>query len=237
MRQLGGVTGATLAPLLGGDLHRPRLTWYGADGARVELSTASLANWAAKVAGLLTDELGAVPGDRVAVLLPTFWQTAPVLLGAWWAGLVVTDVDDPGAAVGFVPEGGDAGAEEVFVVSGHPLGAPARQIATHQRDFTGAVLPQGDRFGGIAVDTDDLALSGSVELTVGEVLERSRVWQPGARVLSALAWTLPDPAVELVVGTLAADGSLVQVVEGAEAAEHDLSRIGTAEKVTVTATL
>jgi uncharacterized protein (TIGR03089 family) len=50
------------------------------------LSTVTLANWAAKTANLLRDELGAGPGSRVAVLLPAHWQTAAVLLGVWWIG-------------------------------------------------------------------------------------------------------------------------------------------------------
>jgi uncharacterized protein (TIGR03089 family) len=45
------------------------------------LSTVTLANWAAKTANLLRDELGAGPGSRVAVLLPAHWQSAAVLLG------------------------------------------------------------------------------------------------------------------------------------------------------------
>ena len=49
----------------------------------------TLANWAAKTANLLRDELGAGPGSRVAVLLPAHWQTAAVLFGVWWIGAEV----------------------------------------------------------------------------------------------------------------------------------------------------
>src|ERR1700747_1008600 len=65
----------------------PRITYYDdATGERIELSTATLANWAAKTGNLLRDELGALPGTRVAVLLPAHWQTAGVLFGIWWIG-------------------------------------------------------------------------------------------------------------------------------------------------------
>ena len=84
------VSAALLGPLLRSDVHRPRLTTYTA-GFRTELSTASLANWSAKVAGLLLDELGAAPGDVVFVGVGAGWQSAPILLGTWWAGLTVTD--------------------------------------------------------------------------------------------------------------------------------------------------
>src|ERR1700712_2809940 len=141
------VTEALLLPLLRGDAHRPRLTTY-TSGFRTELSTASLANWSAKVAGLLLDELGCRTGDLVYVGVGAGWQTAPILLGAWWAGLTVTDQDLPEAVAAFVPDGADPGlgaADEVFVVSGHPLGAPSQAVAPHQRDFTTVVLRPAGR--------------------------------------------------------------------------------------------
>ncbi len=68
----------------------PRITYYDdATGERIELSTVTLANWAAKTANLLRDELGAGPGSRIAVLLPAHWQTAAVLLGVWYIGAEV----------------------------------------------------------------------------------------------------------------------------------------------------
>ena len=72
----------------------PRITYYDdATGERIELSTATLANWAAKTGNLLRDELGAGPASRIAVLLPAHWQTAAVLFGIWWIGAeVVLDV-------------------------------------------------------------------------------------------------------------------------------------------------
>ncbi len=81
---------ALLDPLLRADPMGPRITYYDdATGERIELSTVTLANWAAKTANLLRDELGAGPGTRVAVLLPAHWQTAAVLLGVWWIGAEV----------------------------------------------------------------------------------------------------------------------------------------------------
>ncbi len=76
------VSAAVLDPLLDRDPVGPRITYYDdATGERIELSTVTLANWAAKTANLLRDELGAGPGSRVAVLLPAHWQTAAVLFG------------------------------------------------------------------------------------------------------------------------------------------------------------
>ena len=67
------LTDALLDPIV--DRMGPRITSYDdASGERIELSTVTLANWAAKTANLLRDELGAGPGSRVAVLLPALRQ-------------------------------------------------------------------------------------------------------------------------------------------------------------------
>ena len=90
VRQLTTLTSALLDPLLAADPVGPRITYYDdATGERIELSTVTLANWAAKTGNLLRDELGAGPGSRVAVLLPPHWQTAAVLFGIWWIGAEV----------------------------------------------------------------------------------------------------------------------------------------------------
>jgi hypothetical protein len=66
---------------------RPFLTWYDeSTGDRVELSVATTANWAAKIANHLVDELDLQPGDEVTVNPSLHWSTAVVLLGAWTAG-------------------------------------------------------------------------------------------------------------------------------------------------------
>src|SRR5690242_17672189 len=71
---------------LSADPGRPRLTWYGPDGERVELSARTLENWVAKSANLLMEEFDAGPGTRIAVRLPAHWRTATWLLAAWTVG-------------------------------------------------------------------------------------------------------------------------------------------------------
>ena len=84
------VSSAILDPLMASDPAGPRITYYDdATGERIELSTATLVNWAAKTGNLLRDEMGAGPSSRVAVLLPAHWQTAAVLFGIWWIGAEV----------------------------------------------------------------------------------------------------------------------------------------------------
>lgn len=230
-----GVTAALIGPLLRGDVHRPRLTTY-AGGLRTELSTASLANWSAKVAGLLLDELGCSPGDLVHVGVGPGWQTAPILLGVWWAGLTVTDLDLPDAAAAFLPDGAapTAGAaDEVFIVSGHPLGAPSHTVLPHQRDFTGAVLPQADRFSPRGAPAPVAVRTATAGITVEQLLAAvaSAALPAGSRLASTRPWTLPAGVAGTLLAALAVDGSLVQSDSSGQAVIDQ----AVAERATVTA--
>ena len=208
MRELTNLAQALLDPL-SGQPHQPRVTFYDADGNRTELSTASLANWSAKVAGLLSEELGAAPGDLVRVALPPGWLHLPVLLGAWWAGLTVTGDNHPDAVAAFIGPGDDAGADEVFVVSAHPLGLPAAGLRPHQRDLGTAARPQADRYTP-PPGPPAFPLPG---LSVADVLARARAAavEPGARVVVTEPWTFPEPGIAQLLAPLAAGGSIVGV--------------------------
>jgi uncharacterized protein (TIGR03089 family) len=91
---------AALAPL-SRDPGRPRLTWYGPDDERIELSGAVLVNWMAKCTNMLVEELDVEPGTRVLLDLPAHWRATVWALGAWCAGAEVsvgTGPDDTIAA-------------------------------------------------------------------------------------------------------------------------------------------
>jgi len=76
---------------------KPFLTWYDDDrGERVELSYKTFANWLAKTANLLAEELGVKPGEQVALLLPTHWQTVVVRGACWLAGVRALPVPEHG---------------------------------------------------------------------------------------------------------------------------------------------
>jgi uncharacterized protein (TIGR03089 family) len=68
------------------DATRPRLTWYGPGGERVELSGKVLDNWVAKTANFLADELDAGPGTAVQLDLPAHWRSLCWSLAGWLAG-------------------------------------------------------------------------------------------------------------------------------------------------------
>ena len=145
-----------LSRALGRDPARPFVTFYDdATGERVELSVTTYANWVAKTAGLVQDELGLEPGDLVLVDLPTHWLGA-VWLGALWSGGQVVTVDpalaDDAALVVCGPAGVEAHgarAAEVPVValSLRPLGAPFTEaLPTGVVDYGAVVLAQPDVF-------------------------------------------------------------------------------------------
>lgn len=228
----GGITAALFDRWDGGDPHRPRLVWYGEPG-RTELSTASLTNWAAKTAGFLVDELGAGPGDSVLWRVRRSWQGLPLLLGCWWAGLVVTDDESAAGDVvaAFVDEGGDADADEVVVASTHPFGL-AGPLPPLSRSVADAILPQADRFtprsAGPGPDAPAI-VTATGSLSVGEVLavagEAAAALENDAVVLSTAVTDLPDGVCGGALAAWAAGGCLVQL-----GPESDPERIGAAER-------
>ncbi|HWM04083.1 MAG TPA: TIGR03089 family protein [Actinophytocola sp.] len=191
----------------------PLITHYDdAAGTRVELSTATLRNWAAKTANWLVEEHDVEPGVRVAVLLPAHWQTAGVLLGAWWCGAEVVASPD-GAALAFVPPSGSApGAVTVATVSLDPMG---RDLGAATPPGTVDYIAESRMFGDdylslTPVPDNTPCLAGA---TVAEVLAsaRSSDLTPESRVLSTLEWTVPDGVLNGLIHVLAAGASLVQV--------------------------
>ena len=216
------LTDALLDPLLAADPKGPRITYYDdSSGQRIELSTATLANWAAKTANLLRDELGAGARSRVAVLLPAHWQTAAVLLGVWWIGAEVVLDADSGADVALctadrLAEADDAvaggnGTGEVAVLSLDPFGAPAPDLPIGVTDYATAVRVHGDAVAGAS--TPGPALDGR---SVAEVLDHARRsaaergWTAADRLMSDHGWSTPQELSDNFIAVLAAGASLVQ---------------------------
>jgi uncharacterized protein (TIGR03089 family) len=209
------VTDRLFAPLLSAPA-KPLVTHYDdAVGSRIELSRATVANWAAKTANWLRDELDVTVGSPVSVALPAHWQTVGVLLGAWWCGAHVVDSSE-GATVAFIgPDGSAPGAESVAVVALDPLGrglsgdAPAGQL-----DYLVESRIFGDDF--IAYDKvpgDAPAFHGStVDSLVVAAADRAAALGigPADRVLSTLDWSTPDGLLDGLLSVLSAGASLVQ---------------------------
>ncbi|OLT48250.1 TIGR03089 family protein [Saccharomonospora sp. CUA-673] len=228
------LTDRLLRPLLSSSA-RPAVTHYDdAVGSRVELSVATLANWAAKTANWLVEEFDVEPGDPVHVELPAHWQTAGVLLGTWWCGgHVVAEAE--GARVSFTGPGGATGvADDTAVVALDPLGrglgpqgAPdgafdyLSDARTAGDDFTPLIPVPGDTPALLGRSADDMltaARARAEELGVGA----------GDRVLSTREWTLPGGVLDAFVAPLSVGAHVVQVSNPAKLDAHR-----TAERTTI----
>jgi len=235
VRQLTTLTSALLDPLMAADPVGPRITYYDdATGERIELSTVTLANWAAKTGNLLRDELGAGPGSRVAVLLPSHWQTAAVLFGIWWIGaeVVLTPVADIAlCTVDRLPDADDAvGAGEVAVLSLDPFGKPAAGLPVGVTDYATSVRVHGDQIS--PERQPGPALDGRSVAEVRAAAEASAAAQGFTRddrVMSMAGWTTAVELTDNLLAVFAAGASLVQVANPDAAA---LDRRRQMEKVT-----
>lgn len=146
---------ALLRRLVTTDPGRPRVTWYGPGGERVELSGKVLDNWVAKTANLLVDELDVGPGSRVVVDLPPHWRSLVWLLAVWAAGGCVV-VEHPDAPAGVREPG-----EPVDVlVTADPDGAAARSWEGRAERVVAVALPAlAPSFGaGLPADALDYAV-------------------------------------------------------------------------------
>lgn len=228
------LTEQLLQPLLA-QPGRPLITHYDdAAGTRVELSVATVANWAAKTANWLVEEFDLEQGDDVAVVLPAHWQTMGVLLGAWWCGAHVVR-ETKGARVAFVEPDAASDAESTAVVALDALGRGLSQPPGDGRlDYLAEARLSGDTFRPLFPIPDDApALEKS---TVDELLARARAAaeragiSAGDRVLSTMEWTMPDGVVDGLLAPLAVGAHLVQVSSADPAKLPDRRR---AERTTV----
>lgn len=233
-------------PILATSPATPRVTYYDdATGERVELSTVTLMNWAAKTANLLRDEVGAQPGARVRVTLPAHWQTAAVLLGCWWAGCEVL-IGPPGGDEGpadaaFIAESLPAqrdpspalDADELLVLSLDAFGRPAADLPPGATDYATAVRVHGDQFMAGRIDAGAPALDG---LSITDTADQARAYATerritdADRVLSVAEWDDARSVISGLLAPFAAGASLVQVSNPDEAA---MARRFEIEKITV----
>lgn len=216
------LSSAILDPIMRADPVGPRITYYDdASAERIELSAATLANWAAKTGNLLRDELGGGAGSRVAVLLPAHWQTAAVLFGAWWIGaevLLGADAADADIALCTADRLDEADAAvaatggEVVVLSLDPFGRSAGDLPVGVTDYATAVRVHGDQI--IAERAPGPALAGS---SADDVLAscQKRAAALGLtssdRVWSTKGWNNATELIDNMLTVFVVGGSLVQV--------------------------
>ncbi|MFF1384832.1 TIGR03089 family protein [Arthrobacter sp. NPDC058288] len=139
-----------MTALRSGHSTSPRLTWYGPDAERVELSGRVLDNWVAKTSNLLQDELDAEPGMRLRLDLPAHWKSMILALAAWQLGMEV--VLGSAEAELLATESPDAGQEHggFDAVIAVPLPALAMrwpgELPSGVVDFAAEVRSHGDVF-------------------------------------------------------------------------------------------
>jgi uncharacterized protein (TIGR03089 family) len=215
---------ALLAAAQRRDPARPLLTWYGPQDARVELSVGTVANWVAKTAGLLVDELGAEADDVVCLDLPAHWLAPVWALATWTAGCRLVLGADDGAAVTVLSAGAALPPAATLVVVGTgPFGGPAGgPLPPGACDYGREVLAQPDRYAGGPAATlpDDLA---------AVVAQRATTLPAHARVLVPAERFDEQALVDAVLVPLLLDGSAV-LVQG----PHDEADIARTEKALTT---
>lgn len=221
-----------LARALADDPARPLLTAYDDDtGERTELSVLTFANWVAKTANLLRDDLAVPPGARIAVRLPLHWQAAVWLQAAWALGLAV-DLDVAGQVDVAVVEHPAAGlapmtADEVVSLGLGPMGlarpgvVPAYPGAL---DYDREIHGHGDRFiADAAPDPAAPALHAGGRDVSATALVGAALGSPPVAAGGRLLVTEPLRTVESVLGAL-----LVPLATGTTAvlcAQLDESRL------------
>ena len=210
----------------------PLLTWYdegreGASGERLELSGATAANWAAKVANLLIDECGLDPGDQVAVAAPAHWLTAAMLWGCWAAGATVLYVPAgqpiPAVPVAFVHEprfADSAAADEVYGLALTAMAGPTR--TTGLTDAVQAVRVHGDALPHVSIPDGTPAVAG------GPTHATLLAGAAAGRFITAQAWGTPSDVVLAAARPWAAGSSGI-LFAGAVAQER-LQTIRAAER-------
>ncbi|WP_416404344.1 TIGR03089 family protein [Arthrobacter sp. LFS091] len=213
-----------MTALRSGHATSPRLTWYGPDSERVELSGRVLDNWVAKTSNLLQDELDAEPGMAVRLDLPAHWKSFVWALAAWQLGLevvfddssadlLVTDKPDDGAGAGF---------DAVVAV---PLAALAMrwpgELPAGVVDYAAEVRSHGDVFMAHNEPDGDLpAVRSTTAHAHAELIDGFAATQePGVRLLVRAADGLEE-GLSASLGAWKQDGSVVLVHPAVDVTEH-----------------
>lgn len=233
-----------LSPFLATDPASPRLTTY-TDAGRMELSAATLANWAAKGGNLMAGELGLGPGDVVVVDAPADWMPAAIVVGCWRAGVAVCSPDAPAAAsaAAVVTTDPDAHPDtdaEVLQLSTDPFGRGVAEaggdVDFGVTDLSPELRVQGDRYaspetgGRDGAETVLLHASDGSEVTGAQLRERAaQRFEAGTRAVTG-AWADTDGLVDTLL-PLFVGGSVVASTD--DAAER-LRHLAETERGTVT---
>ncbi len=178
---------ALLRRLVDADPGRPRITVYDdtdspTRGERVELSARVLANWVAKAANLLQDEMDAGRSTVVRLDLPPHWRTLYWALAAWSVGACVEVPTTRATGTDDAEDTGTSAA--VVVVSDDPFVAEAAEegvlvtLAALARSAPGSVPP------GVLDEAKEVATHGDVFTAWEDAEDDDPALRVGATTLS-----------------------------------------------------
>jgi uncharacterized protein (TIGR03089 family) len=220
---------ARLAGRFASDPTQPLVTFYDdASGERVELSVTSFGNWVAKTANLLRDGLGAEPGERLALALPTHWLGPVWLCAAWACGLEVL-LDPVGSErISFPyavtwPDGvdrlGQLASEQTVAVSLRPLGGRFTDpLPAGVLDYAAEVPSYADFFGeslagpaSRALAAGDLGYDQEALVEMALATAGDLDLEPGSRLLTDYNPASPDGLFIAWLAPLVAQASVVVV--------------------------
>lgn len=207
-----------MSALRSGHSTSPRLTWYGPDSERVELSGRVLDNWVAKTSNLLQDELDAEPGMRLRLDLPAHWKSMILALAAWQLGMeVVLGTGDAELLATHEPDSGQ-GSSAFDAVIAVPLPALAMrwpgELPSGVVDYAAEVRSHGDVF--MAHQDPEASLTAVVSSAGtthahSDLLERfAASHETGVRLLIQAGAGL-EAALVQSLGAWNSDGSVVLV--------------------------
>ena len=187
----------------------PAVTFIGS--SRTELSSTSLENAVAKLAGALRDEWSLESGDRIAAYLPWHWQRVVWSLSAWSLGVSLDVEGKPATAALTVCGPGDiaaalaAGCEEPIVVSLHPFGLPITDLPPGCTDAASVIRLQPDSFYAEPVSGEVTALFlGGQEYSISELIDGAKMRLAQLGITQSDRLLIPDPQHDDLAGYLLA---------------------------------
>ncbi|MCW3764947.1 TIGR03089 family protein [Paenarthrobacter ureafaciens] len=213
-----------MSALRSGHSTSPRLTWYGPDSERVELSGRVLDNWVAKTSNLLQDELDAEPGTAIRIDLPAHWKSFVWALAAWQLGMEVV-LDGSAADLLVTNDPSDHPGAAYDAVVAVPLAALAMswpgELPPGVVDYAAEVRSHGDVFMVHNEPTPELAaVRGNAGYAHADLMEQfAEAAQPGVRLLVRASEGL-ESGLSAALGAWQGDGSVVLVHEDVDVTEH-----------------
>ena len=195
---------------------RPFVTYYDLEtGERTELSGTTTANWVAKTANLLVDELDAEPGTRIDIALPTHWLRTVWILATWAVGGTIVDSAGDVFVAGPDTLASPSPARRRAASALLPFGTPFRTPPADAIDLGSALPAQPDEFFPSDQPTDDTRAVelANTTLTYGDLAAGA---PPSAdRILLTVGTLARDVTVTLAA--LLGGGSIVLVRGGSDA--------------------